>query len=61
MSAVSGDSANHGSNGLHEAAGFKKVALLPAIGLKFGRWVDSVMMQRPLGEGQTTLPEPAHR
>jgi L-amino acid N-acyltransferase YncA len=56
MIAVIGDSANHGSIGVHEAAGFKRVALLPAIGLKFGRWVDSVMMQRPLGEGQTTLP-----
>jgi L-amino acid N-acyltransferase YncA len=62
MVAVIGDSGNRGSIGLHEAAGFKKVAVLPAIGLKFGRWVDSVMMQRPLGEGQTTLPaEPAGR
>ena len=56
MVAVIGDSANRGSIGVHEAAGFKQVALLPAIGLKFGRWVDSVIMQRPLGEGQTTLP-----
>ena len=62
MIAVIGDSANHGSIGVHEAAGFKQVALLPAIGLKFGRWVDSVIMQRPLGEGQTTLPaEPKGR
>jgi phosphinothricin acetyltransferase len=62
MVAVIGDSANQGSIGVHEAAGFKKVAHLPAIGLKFGRWVDSVMMQRPLGEGQTTLPvEPNRR
>jgi phosphinothricin acetyltransferase len=56
MIAVIGDSANHGSIGVHAAAGFKQVALLPAIGFKFGRWVDGVMMQRPLGEGQTTLP-----
>jgi phosphinothricin acetyltransferase len=61
MVAVIGDSANHGSIGVHEAAGFRKVAVLPAIGLKFGRWVDSVMMQRPLGEGQTTLPREPHR
>jgi phosphinothricin acetyltransferase len=60
MLAVIGDSANYGSIGVHEAAGFKQVAHLPAIGLKFGRWVDSVIMQRPLGEGQGTLPrEPA--
>jgi L-amino acid N-acyltransferase YncA len=61
MVAVIGDSANQGSIGVHEAAGFKKVAHLPAIGLKFGRWVDSVMMQRPLGEGQTTLPREPNR
>jgi phosphinothricin acetyltransferase len=29
----------------------------PAVGLKFGRWVDSVLMQRELGEGMRTLPE----
>lgn len=56
MVAVIGDSANHGSIGVHAAAGFAQVALLPAIGFKFGRWVDSVMMQRPLGPGQSTLP-----
>ncbi len=56
MLAVIGDSANHGSIGVHAAAGFKQVAFLPAIGFKFGRWVDSIIMQRPLGEGQTTLP-----
>ena len=56
MIAVIGDSANYGSIGVHEAAGFKQVALMPAIGLKFGRWVDGVIMQRPLGDGQTTLP-----
>jgi phosphinothricin acetyltransferase len=56
MVAVIGDSANHGSTGVHAAQGFVRVALLPAIGFKFGRWVDGVMMQRALGEGQTTLP-----
>lgn len=57
MVAVIGDSANHGSIGLHAQWGFVEVARLPAIGFKFGRWVDSVMMQRPLGPGQSTLPE----
>lgn len=56
MVAVIGDSANHGSVRLHLAAGFDKVGLLPAIGFKFGRWVDSVIMQRALGPGATTLP-----
>lgn len=57
MVAVIGDSANWGSIRLHEAAGFKRVAHLTAIGFKFGRWVDSVMMQRPLGAGDTTTPK----
>lgn len=56
MVAVIGDSANHGSIGVHLTAGFVEVARLPAIGFKFGRWVDCVMMQRPLGAGQTTPP-----
>ncbi len=56
MVAVIGDSANGGSIGVHAAQGFVQVALLPAIGFKFGRWVDGVLMQRPLGEGQITLP-----
>ena len=56
MVAVIGDSANYGSIGVHAAQGFVRVALLPAIGFKFGRWVDGVMMQRALGEGQATLP-----
>jgi len=57
MVAVIGDSANFGSIGVHLAAGFAEVARLPAIGFKFGRWVDSIMMQRALGPGQTTLPD----
>lgn len=56
MIAVIGDSANYGSIGVHAAAGFAQVAMMPAIGFKFGRWVDSVIMQRALGPGQTTLP-----
>lgn len=57
MLAVIGDSANHGSIGVHQAAGFTEVARLPAIGFKFGRWVDIVMMQRALGPGQSALPD----
>ena len=43
--AVIGDSANAGSIGLHQACGFTRVGLLPAVGFKFGRWVGSVLMQ----------------
>jgi phosphinothricin acetyltransferase len=58
MVAVIGDSANHASIRLHEALGFERAGMLPAVGFKFGRWVDSVILQRPLGEGDRTLPPP---
>ena len=56
MDAVIGDSANTPSIGLHAACGFALVGTLPAVGYKFGRWVDSVFMQRALGEGSATPP-----
>jgi len=56
MVAVIGDSGNDGSIGLHQSLGFARVALLPNIGFKRGRWVDCVMMQRALGAGAGTLP-----
>jgi len=51
------DGANQASLRLHEAFGFRQVGLLPQIGYKFGRWTDSVMMQRSLGLGATAPPE----
>jgi L-amino acid N-acyltransferase YncA len=54
--AVIGDSANLSSIALHERMGFRHAGLLPATGFKFGRWVDSVLMQRALGEGASTMP-----
>ena len=57
MVAVIGDSANQASIGLHAKHGFVRSGLAPAVGFKFGRWVDSVRMQRALGDGDTTLPE----
>ena len=56
MIAVIGDSANAASIGLHKSLGFQSAGLLPAVGFKFGRWVDSVLMQRPLGAGATDQP-----
>jgi phosphinothricin acetyltransferase len=56
MIAVIGDSGNAGSIGLHRSLGFTEAGLLRAVGFKFGRWVDSVLMQRALNEGQQTLP-----
>jgi L-amino acid N-acyltransferase YncA len=51
------DASNQASLRLHESLGFVRVGLLPAIGFKFGRWIDSVMLQRALGPGATTSPE----
>jgi phosphinothricin acetyltransferase len=58
MVAVIGDSANAGSIKLHEACGFEQAALFKGIGWKFGRWLDSVQMQRTLGEGAGAPPNP---
>ncbi|MGB8435022.1 MAG: N-acetyltransferase family protein [Burkholderiales bacterium] len=55
--AVIGDSANAASIGLHEACGFARTGLLPSVGFKVGRWVDSVLMQRALGSGDTVAPD----
>jgi phosphinothricin acetyltransferase len=56
MIAIIGDSANVGSIELHRAAGFRSVGTFDDIGFKFGRWLDTVLMQRPLGTGATTAP-----
>jgi L-amino acid N-acyltransferase YncA len=56
MIAVIGDSANAGSIGVHSRTGFTMIGTHPNVGLKFGRWLDTVMMQRALGEGAATVP-----
>ncbi len=56
MVAVIGDSANAGSIGVHSRTGFEMIGTHPNVGLKFGRWLDTVMMQRALGEGAATVP-----
>ena len=50
------DGANVASQKLHEAFGFRRVALLEGVGYKFGCWTDTVLMQRALGAGATTPP-----
>jgi L-amino acid N-acyltransferase YncA len=50
------DAANEASLRLHESFGFVRVGLLAGVGFKFGRWVDSVLMQRALGPGATEPP-----
>ena len=56
MIAVIGDSAQTASIELHRAAGFRMVGTFESVGHKFGRWLDSVMMQRALGPGAMTQP-----
>ena len=55
--AIVGNSENKGSLHLHLQAGFSLVGTLVSVGLKHGRWLDTVMLQRALGEGDSTLPE----
>ena len=54
--AVIGDSANTASIALHASVGFLRVGTLRSAGFKLGRWVDSVLMQRPLGRGDAAPP-----
>jgi phosphinothricin acetyltransferase len=56
MIAVIGDSENVGSIGVHASLGFQRVGILRAVGWKFGRWLDTVYMERALGEGDATDP-----
>jgi phosphinothricin acetyltransferase len=57
MIAVIGDRAHAASINLHASCGFVRVGTLRSVGFKFGRWVDSVLMQRPLGAGDGAPPE----
>jgi L-amino acid N-acyltransferase YncA len=55
MVAVIGDTGNTPSIQLHARCGFRQAGTLTAVGRKFGRWVDTVMMQRALGPGDGPL------
>ena len=56
--AVIGDSANSGSIGVHRSVGFRHVGTLESCGWKFDRWLDVVMMDKPLGWGNMHPPGP---
>ena len=56
MIAIIGDSGNLASISLHRALGFRDVGTLRGVGFKFGRWVDSVLMQLSLGAGDARPP-----
>jgi phosphinothricin acetyltransferase len=53
MVSLIGDSENLGSIRLHRRLGFIQVGLFPSVGWKEGRWLDVVLMQRPLGAGDS--------
>jgi L-amino acid N-acyltransferase YncA len=55
--AVIGDSANAASIGVHRSLGFTTVGVLKSCGWKFGKWLDIVLMEKTLGEGDSTPPE----
>ncbi len=56
MVAIVGDSANAGSIGLHRRFGFELTGVLKSVGHKFGRWVDTPILQRALGAGDGEAP-----
>jgi L-amino acid N-acyltransferase YncA len=57
MLAVIGDSGNAGSIALHRSLGFEPAGRFANVGRKFDRWLDIVLMQRPLGPGASLPPE----
>jgi L-amino acid N-acyltransferase YncA len=56
MIAVIGDSDNVASIRLHDKLGFRFAGLQTSVGWKLGRWLDTVTMQLPLGEGDSSPP-----
>ena len=56
MVAVIGESESGASISMHESLGFRRVAVLQAVGFKLGRWVDGIVMQLELGDGDRSLP-----
>lgn len=54
--AVIGDSGNAGSIGVHRRAGFEHVGIIRSCGWKFGRWLDIVLMEKTLGDGDRSAP-----
>ena len=57
MIAVIGDSANAASIRLHRGLGFQEAGHLRSVGWKHGLWLDTLFMQRALGDGDESAPE----
>lgn len=56
MLAIIGDSANTASIALHRRFGFAMIGTCKSVGFKLGQWIDTVYMQRALGQGDSSLP-----
>jgi len=54
--AVIANSGEGASIGLHKKLGFAMIGTMPAVGFKFRRWLDVVLMQRAIGNGGATPP-----
>ncbi len=57
MIAVIGGTDHAPSVGLHRSLGFREIGVIQGSGFKHGKWLDTVLMQRPLGPGNSTLPQ----
>lgn len=57
MVAVIGGRPDSASVRLHAKFGFRQVGVLEAVGFKFSRWIDTILMQRALGPGELMPPE----
>ena len=53
------DADNTASLAIHDKFGFHRVGLLPGVAYRYGRWADTVMVQRSLAAGSTEPPQPA--
>jgi phosphinothricin acetyltransferase len=57
IAVIGGGTQQPASVGLHLALGFRQIGVIEASGFKHGHWLDTVLMQRPLGPGNATLPD----
>lgn len=57
MIGIVGDSQNHQSIRFHEKMGFRQMGVVKNIGFKFDRWMDQVILQRSLGDGDNSPPQ----
>lgn len=59
MATIGQGDGNRGSIALHTRMGFTRIGALRSVGFKHGQWLDTVLMQRPLGVGDGALPAPS--